>query len=458
MNTKKYEELLVLLRSHKTDKEILEVLSDYHENDIADMLAGMNEKERKRLYRLLGTQRTAEIFAYLDEPQAYFDELSVEQAARVVSLMDSDDAVDLLENLEDEDKKEIVEHLDEEAEKDVRMLLSYDDDEIGSYMTTNYICIPGGLTVKQAMSQLVRQAGENDNIMTIYVVDSDECFAGAIDLKDLIVARENDDLEEIIATSYPHVYAHEEISECIDEIREYEEDSFPVLNDNNEIIGVITSTDITDFVEDEQDEDYAKLAGMTEQSDLDETVKDGMKKRLPWLILLLFLGMIVSTVVGLFESVVAEIAIVVCFQSLILDMAGNVGTQSLAVTIRLLVDENISAKDKFKFTLKELNIGLSNGTILGLLSFVFIGFYIMFAKNRPFMDAFILSGCVGVSLFVAMVFSSLVGVVIPMFFHKIKVDPAVASGPLITTINDLVAVVTYYGLAWILLIQVFHVH
>ena len=178
MNTKKYEELLVLLRSHKTDKEILEVLSDYHENDIADMLAGMNEKERKRLYRLLGTQRTAEIFAYLDEPQAYFDELSVEQAARVVSLMDSDDAVDLLENLEDEDKKEIVEHLDEEAEKDVRMLLSYDDDEIGSYMTTNYICIPGGLTVKQAMSQLVRQAGENDNIMTIYVVDSDECFAG----------------------------------------------------------------------------------------------------------------------------------------------------------------------------------------------------------------------------------------------------------------------------------------
>ena len=174
MNTKKYEELLVLLRSHKTDKEILEVLSDYHENDIADMLAGMNEKERKRLYRLLGTQRTAEIFAYLDEPQAYFDELSVEQAARVVSLMDSDDAVDLLENLEDEDKKEIVEHLDEEAEKDVRMLLSYDDDEIGSYMTTNYICIPGGLTVKQAMSQLVRQAGENDNIMTIYVVDSDE--------------------------------------------------------------------------------------------------------------------------------------------------------------------------------------------------------------------------------------------------------------------------------------------
>ena len=158
------EELEALISSSLSEKELEDRLSDYHDNDIAEILEKLMPQERLRLYRILGVDRTAEIFAYLDEPQAYFDELSVEQAARVVSLMDSDDAVDLLENLEDEDKKEIVEHLDEEAEKDVRMLLSYDDDEIGSYMTTNYICIPGGLTVKQAMSQLVRQAGENDNI------------------------------------------------------------------------------------------------------------------------------------------------------------------------------------------------------------------------------------------------------------------------------------------------------
>ncbi len=158
MNTKKYEELLVLLRSHKTDKEILEVLLDYHENDIADMLAEKEREEARNIFtgslEHSGQRRFLHI---LMSRQAYFDELSVEQAARVVSLMDWDDAVDLLENLEDEDKKEIVEHLDEEAEKDVRMLLSYDDDEIGSYMTTNYICIPAGLTVKQAMSQLVRR-------------------------------------------------------------------------------------------------------------------------------------------------------------------------------------------------------------------------------------------------------------------------------------------------------------
>ena len=428
MNTKKYEELLVLLRSHKTDKEILEVLSDYHENDIADMLAGMNEKERKRLYRLLGTQRTAEIFAYLDEPQAYFDELSVEQAARVVSLMDSDDAVDLLENLEDEDKKEIVEHLDEEAEKDVMMLLSYDDDEIGSYMTTNYICIPGGLTVKQAMSQLVRQAGENDNIMTIYVVDSDECFAGAIDLKDLITAREGMNLESIIAHSYPYVLDHEKIDDCIDTI-------------------------IVEMVDNEMGEDYAKLAGLTAEEDLKETTLQSMKKRMPWLIILLFLGMIVSSVVGIFENVVAALPIVICFQSLVLDMAGNVGTQSLAVTIRVLMDENLSGKQKLLLVVKEVRIGLVNGGLLGIMALVFLGIYVHLFKGYTWLGAFAVSGCVGVSLLVAMAISSLVGTVIPMFFHKIKIDPAVASGPLITTVNDLVAVVTYYGLAFLFLIE-----
>ena len=155
---KKYLELTKLIRSKQNDHEILKCLSNYHENDIADMLTVMTPKERKRIYTLLGPQKIAEIFAYLDEPQIYFSELSVKDAAKVVSLMDSDDAVDVLETLDDKKKYEIVENLDKAAIKDVKMLLSYDDDEIGSCMTTNYICIPKGLSVRQAMSELVRQA------------------------------------------------------------------------------------------------------------------------------------------------------------------------------------------------------------------------------------------------------------------------------------------------------------
>ena len=210
-------------------------------------------------------------------------------------------------------------------------------------------------------------------------------------------------------------------------------------------------------MDDELGEDYAKLAGLSAEEDLNETTRESMKKRLPWLIILLFLGMGVSTVVGAFEGVVAVLPVVICFQSLILDMAGNVGTQSLAVTIRVLMDEKLSAKDKLHLTFKEMKVGTCNGALLGIMALVFLGAYIALFKGYAAGHAFLISGCVGISLLVAIVISSLVGTLVPILFHKIRVDPAVASGPLITTINDLVAVVTYYGLAWILLIQLLHI-
>ena len=309
------------------------------------------------------------------------------------------------------------------------------------------------LTIKQAMSELVKQAGENDNIMTIYVVDEKGVFAGAIDLKDLIRARENAHLEDLVLKSYPYVTDHEKIDDCIDTIKDYAEDSIPVLSKDKHILGVITSDDIVEMVDNEMGEDYAKLAGLTAEEDLKETTLQSMKKRMPWLIILLFLGMIVSSVVGIFENVVAALPIVICFQSLVLDMAGNVGTQSLAVTIRVLMDENLSGKQKLLLVVKEVRIGLVNGGLLGIMALVFLGIYVHLFKGYTWLGAFAVSGCVGVSLLVAMAISSLVGTVIPMFFHKIKIDPAVASGPLITTVNDLVAVVTYYGLAFLFLIE-----
>lgn len=248
---------------------------------------------------------------------------------------------------------------------------------------------------------------------------------------------------------------HEQISDCIEQIKDYAEDSIPVLRDDGHIVGIITAQDIVEVVDDEMGEDYAKLAGLTAEEDLDETTIDSMKKRLPWLIILLFLGMGVSSVVGAFETVVAIIPIVMCFQSLILDMAGNVGTQSLAVTIRVLMDENLSTKQKVTLVIKEMRVGLLNGLFLGIMALLFIGLYVYFFKHYALRAAFMVSGCVGVSLVGAMVVSSLVGTLVPIFFKKIHVDPAVASGPLITTINDLVAIVVYYGLVWIVLIELF---
>ena len=195
---------------------------------------------------------------------------------------------------------------------------------------------------------------------------------------------------------------------------------------------------------------------MTAEEDLEEPLHKSVAKRLPWLIVLLVLGMLVSSVVGLFETVVAQLALIVCFQSLVLDMAGNVGTQSLAVTIRVLMDEEVSGKQKLYLISKEARVGLLNGTILGILSFLVIGGYLFLLKGQPVILAFGVSACTGIALLVSMILSSVAGTSIPILFKKLKVDPAVASGPLITTVNDLVAVVTYYGLAWFLLLHVMH--
>lgn len=394
---------------------------------------------------------------YTAQSKKHLRDKNLQEAAKVLSLMEVDDAVDVLDEVDDATKKQVVDMLPEDAGNDIQMILSYEEDEMGSRMTTNYIAIRRGIDIRRAMRELVSQAGENDNIGTVYVLDESNKYYGAIDLKDLIVARENDTLESIINTTYPFVTDHEKIEDCIDELVDYAEDSIPVLSETKELLGVITAQDVVEAVDDEMGEDYAKLAGLTDEEDLRETTKESMKKRLPWLIILLFLGMGVSSVVGAFEAVVAVLPIVMCFQSLILDMAGNVGTQSLAVTIRVLMDENLTGKQKLHLVWKEMKVGFVNGLLLGALAFVFIGIYIACFKHNAWLHAFLISGCVGVSLMVAMVISSLVGTLIPIFFHKIKIDPAVASGPLITTVNDLVAVVTYYGLEWLFLIQIMHI-
>lgn len=450
------EELLEILRSSLAADELQDQISDYHESDIADAFEQLTEEERRRLYPLLGPEWIAEIFTYIEDPDEYLKELDLGQAAQVLSYMDSDDAVDVLDELDDTTQEKLVGMMDEESSHDIKMLQSYEDDEVGSLMTTNFIVIHENLTIRQAMRELIRQAGENDNISTVYVIDKNDQFYGAIDLKDLIIAREKNALEDIISTSYPYVTDHEKIDDCIEQIKDYAEDSIPVLTEDQQLIGVITAQDLVEVVDDAMGEDYAKLAGLTAEEDLEETTTESMKKRLPWLVILLFLGLAVSTVVGIFETVVAVLPIVMCFQSLILDMAGNVGTQSLAVTIRVLMDENLTAGEKVGLVFKEMKVGFFNGLFLGIMAFIFIGLYIWLLKGNPVVHAFVISGCVGFSLMAAMVISSLVGTLIPMFFHKIKIDPAVASGPLITTVNDLVAVVIYYGLVWILLIHFLH--
>lgn len=368
------EEIVDIVRSSHSLDEMREELRGYHENDIAQSFELLNRAERNLLYTALDAEWLAEVISYLDNPSEYIEEIGIVKLAEIINEMDADDAIDLWEDIDESVRVKLRPMIDDETKTEIRLINSYDDDEIGSLITTNYIRIRRNLTIRQAMHELIQQAGDNDNISTIYVVDDRKRFCGAINLKDLIIARDNVPLETLISDSYPYLMDHEKISESIEKIKDYAEDSLPVLNQDHRIVGIITAQDVTEAVDDEISEDYAKLAGLSSEEDLNETTQESVKKRLPWLVILLFLGV-----------------------------------------------------------------------------------YIALFKGYTFGRAMLISGCVGISLLVAIVISSLVGTLVPLFFHKVKVDPAVASGPLITTVNDLVAVVTYYGLAWLLLIEMLHI-
>ncbi len=447
-------ELINIIRSNLPPKALKEKLLDYHENDIAAVLEILSKDERIKIYNILDAQTLSDILEYADDFGVYFKELNTKKQAEVLSETETDSAAEYLKQLSKSERKALIDLMDDDSKKAVLLVASFDDDEIGSRMTANFISIKFNISIKEAMTQLVSQAAENDNVSTIYVVDENNEFYGAIDLKDLIIARQNTVLDDIILTSYPYVYADEEIDDCVDRLKDYSEDSFPVLDSRNRLVGVITSQDVVEIVDETMSEDYAKLGGLASEEDIKEPIKTSVKKRLPWLIILLGLGMIVSSVVGLFENIVAQLTILVCFQSLVLDMAGNVGTQSLAVTIRVLTNDNLKFREKMRLITKETKTGFVNGIILGIASLVFIGLYIYLFKEHNLTFAFAVSACIGAAMLISMVLSSVTGTAVPLIFKKMKIDPAVASGPLITTVNDLVAAISYYGLAWLFLIQI----
>ncbi len=316
------------------------------------------------------------------------------------------------------------------------------------YMTRDYVSVQEGASVREAMRSLVRQAGERENVSTIYVVDAAGILTGSIELARLIRAREGDALASVTERDIPAVNIGEDAAGCAARLRALGAEGAPVVDGMGRLRGALTAVELARIESGAMDEDYARLGGLTEGEDLCEPLRASVRKRLPWLLALLALGLVVSSV-----GVVAQLTLVVCFQSLVLDMAGNVGTQSLAVTIRVLTDRRAGRTQKLRLLAKETRVGAANGLALAVLSVAFIGLYLVLFKGQDAALALSVAFCTSVALAVSIVLSSAAGTGIPLVFDRLHIDPAVASGPLITTVNDLIAVVTYYGLAWLLLMR-----
>ena len=321
------------------------------------------------------------------------------------------------------------------------------------YMTRDYVSVQEGASVREAMRSLVRQAGERENVSTIYVVDAAGVLTGSIELARLIRAREGDALASLTERDVPAVNMGEDAAGCAARLRALGAEGAPVVDGMGRLRGALTAVELARIESGAMDEDYVRLGGLTEGEDLCEPLRASVRKRLPWLLALLALGLVVSSVVGAFEQVVSRLPLIISFQSLVLDMAGNVGTQSLAVTIRVLTDRRAGRAQKLRLLAKETRVGAANGLALAVLSVAFIGLYLVLFKGQDAALALSVAFCTSVALAVSIVLSSAAGTVIPLVFDRLHIDPAVASGPLITTVNDLIAVVTYYGLAWLLLMR-----
>ena len=453
MQQKNYQqEILALIHSGLPQAELAEKLSDYHENDLADALAALTPDERQKLYAVLGVERVAEIFSYLDDAEPYLKELPSEKAAKVVSNMDSDDAVDVLDDLEEEDKDKIVKQLDQDSAEDVRMLLSYGEDEIGSSMTTNYICIRKDMTIRQAMSELVKQAGENDNISTLYVVDENDKFYGAIDLKDLIIARAEDSLEKLIARSYPYVTDHEKISDCIDRIVDYAERSLPVLNDAGRLVGIITFDDAMDVMEDETTEDMEKMAAMlpSEHPYMRSTPIEIWKNRIPWLMFLMHSATFTSIILTDFEIILAAQAGLVALIPMLMGTGGNSGAQASTAVIRSLSLGDTEPRDVLRVMWKEWRVSLICGLTLAVVNFV----KMLLVDGLLLQNANVtvaVAATVSLSIVFIVMFAKVVGSVLPIAAEKMGVDPAVMSNPLISTLTDAVSLLIYIYVAKLVL-------
>ena len=457
-------EIVNIVKNAINDPEINldEVLRHYHEKDIADAYLELSKEEQDYFRDHIDEQFLSDIFAYFAEENIEaIEELPSDEIADIVELMDADDAKDILDELDEEKQDEVLDLIEGEIKEDLELINSFNEDEIGSLMTTNYIDIRSDLTIKDAMRRVIKMAKENDNVRTLIAVNRENEYLGTVDLKDLIKARAKDDLETIIRQNTPYLLATDLIDDSIEKIIDYNMDMIPVINENKKLLGVLTSSDVVELVDDTLSEDYAKLAGLSSEDDLDESLFSSIKKRIPWLIILIILSIGVSILISCFENVVAKIATIMFFQSLVLDMAGNVGTQSLAVTVRVISNSEVAKKEERKLIFKEIRVGFLNGLILAILSFASILAFlcikheeIIVGNGFSVIDCLKISGTTSLALITAMTLSSLFGTIVPIILRKMKVDPAAASGPFITTLNDCIAVICYYSLALIMFMAI----
>jgi magnesium transporter len=439
-----FKELKKFIKS-KNKVELNTLLKDMHHADIAEILEKLNFKHAIYLFKVLDSEKTAEVILELDEDlrEQILNRLSPKEIAEELDELETNDAADIIAELPESKKTQVIsEILDEEHAKDIVDLLRYPENTAGGLMHKELVKVNENWNVFSCMKEMRIQAKNISRVYSIYVVDDEDRLLGRLSLKDLLTTSTRTPIRDVYIKQLNSVTIETEDVEVARIMQKYDLEAIPVVDELGCLVGRITIDDIVDVIKDEANEDYQLAAGISQDVEADDSILELTKARLPWLVLALFGGFVSVHVLGIFEPIMKVHPELFFFTPLIAAMAGNVGVQSSAIIVQGLANNTIIGPI-IERLLKELSLSLLNGIILSVIllagSYFLLGYEIHVGYT------------VAIALLTVIIIASLIGTFIPILLHKNGVDPALATGPFITTSNDIIGILTYFTIAKIIL-------
>lgn len=437
------DQLLVLVIKYIKEARrgpLQQLLDELHPYDFAQLYLALPEKHHHKFLTFITPAQIAALIQELeyDVQIEILHQLGIERSSKVMNLMDNDDLADLLNELSVDKIQEFLDVMKQEDSQNIQSLMSYPADTAGGLMTNQFVWIHADQTVRQAVDKLKTYASFSENIYYLYVINKEKKLVGVVSYRDLLIADIDEKIEDLMFNRVVSVHVDADQEEVAQTIERYDFIAVPVVNDQNVLLGIITVDDAIDVMIREANEDIEKLSASGKDIDFNTKALTASFRRLPWLILLLFIGLVSGSIISGFEDTLEQVVALIFFMPMIAGMTGNTGTQSLAVVVRGIITTDVDRNTVIKLIFRELRVGLIIGITCGILILLIAYFW---------RGSLVLGVVVGLSLLLTLIVGTLAGTIIPLLLYRLGVDPAVASGPLITTLNDIFSLMIYFGIA-----------
>ncbi|MFK8271932.1 magnesium transporter [Capnocytophaga canimorsus] len=438
-------EQIELLITEKRNKELETLLNDMHYADIAEIIHELDIKNAIYIIRLLDTEKTSDVITELDEDfrDKILENMSAKEIADELIELDTDDAADIISELPEKRKTEVISYIEDvEHAKDIVDLLRYDEDTAGGLMAKELVRVNENWNVLKCVKEMREQAEFVKRVHSIYVVDDNDVLKGRLSLKDLLTTSTRSNIKDIYIPKVDYVYVTDTAEDVARIMAKYDLEAIPVVDEMKRLVGRITIDDVVDVIKEEAEKDYQLAAGITHDVEADDSIWKLTKARLPWLLIGMFGGLGAASIINGFQGAMERFPVLLIFIPLIQATAGNVGVQSSAIVVQGLANDSIDGEIWGRL-FKEFLLGLINGLAIATV--------VILVSHFAFQTSYLISLTVAVALVTVIINAAVIGTFIPIFLHKRGIDPAVATGPFITTSNDVLGILIYFSIAKIIL-------